>query len=117
MCLAMSKDVYARFVFGDFDYWHSRYLELIDRRPLLQLSNQEGLPRWLEGSGIDPWERGNRWVLEMARTRGAKKITLIALWDGKTIGDAPGGSAQMVQIARKAGTVDIVRIDAGQLLS
>jgi len=118
MCLAMPKDVYARFVFGDFDYWHSRYLELIDRRPLLQLSNQEGLPRWLEGSGIDPWERGNRWVLEMARTREApKKITLLALWDGKTVGDAPAGSAQMVQVARKAGTVDIVRIDAGQLLS
>jgi hypothetical protein len=76
MCLAMSKDVYARFVFGDFDYWHSRYLELIDRRPLLQLSNQEGLPRWLEGSGIDPWERGNRWVLEMARTREAPKKSL-----------------------------------------
>ena len=117
VCLPMPKDVYARFVFGDFDYWRSRYLELVGRRPLLQLSNQEGLPRWLEGSGIDPWERGNSWVLEMARTRGAKKITLIALWDGKTIGDAPGGTAQMVQIARKAGTVDIVRIDSSQLLS
>jgi len=75
------------------------------------------LPRWLEGSGIDPWERGNSWVLEMARTRSAKKITLIALWDGKAIGDAPGGTAQMVQIARKAGTGDIVRIDSSQLLS
>jgi hypothetical protein len=39
------------------------------------------------------------------------------LWDGKTVGDAPGGTAQMVQIARNAGTVDIVRIDANQLLS
>jgi hypothetical protein len=27
---------------------------------------------------------------EMAQTRDAKKVTLIALWDGKTIGDAPG---------------------------
>jgi hypothetical protein len=53
----------------------------------------------------------------MAQTRGAKKITLIALWDGKTEGDAPGGTAQLTQIARKAGTIDIVRIDAGQLLS
>jgi hypothetical protein len=53
----------------------------------------------------------------MARTRGAQKITLIALWDGKAIGNALGGTAQMVQPARKAGTVDIVRIDAGQLLS
>jgi hypothetical protein len=117
VCLPMPKDIYARFAFGDFDDWRSRYLELIGRRPILQLSNQEGLPRWLEGSGIDPWERGNSWILEMARTRGAKKITLIALWDGKTVGDAPGGTAQMVQIARNAGTVDIVRIDAGQLLS
>jgi hypothetical protein len=38
---------------------------------------------------------------------------LIALWDGKTI----GVTAQMVQIAREAGTVDIIYIDAGQLLS
>jgi hypothetical protein len=113
----MPKDVYARFVFENTDYWRSRYLELIGRRPLLQLSNEKGLPRWLEGSGIDPWERSNSWVLEMARTRGAKKITLIALWDGKAAGDAPGGTAQMVQIARQAGNVDIVRIDAGQLLS
>ncbi len=82
------------FRLGDFDDWRSRYLELIGRRPILQLSNQERLPRWLEGSGIDPWERGNSWVLEMARTRGAKKITLIALWDGNTVGDAPGGTAQ-----------------------
>jgi len=117
VCLPMPKDVYARSVFGDFDSWRSRYFELIGRRPPLQLSNQDGLPRWLEGSGIDPWERGNSWVLEMAQTRDAKKITLIALWDGKSVGDAPGGTAQMVQIAREAGTVDIVRIDAGQLLS
>ena len=117
VCLPMPKDVYARSTFGDFDSWRSRYFELIGRRPPLQLSNQEGLPRWLEGSGINPWERGNSWVLEMAQTRDAKKITLIALWDGKSIGDAPGGTAQMVQIAREAGTVDIVRIDAGQLLS
>jgi hypothetical protein len=117
VCLPMPKEIYARSVFGDFDSWRSRYLELIGRRPPLQLSSQEGLPRWLEGSGINPWERGNSWVLEMAQTRGAKKITLIALWDGKSLGDAPGGTAQMVQIARKAGTVDIVRIDSGQLLS
>jgi hypothetical protein len=113
----MPKDVYGRFAFGDFENWRSRYLELIGRRPLLHLSNREGLPQWLKGSGIDPWERGNRWVLEMARARGAKKITLIALWDGKPTGDGPGGTAHMVQIARRAGTVDIVRIDADQLRS
>ena len=56
-------------------------------------------------------------MLEMAQTRGAKKITLDCTVGSKTIGVAPGGTAQMVQIAREAGTVDIVSIDAGQLLS
>jgi hypothetical protein len=58
------------------------------RRQPLCLSDQEGLPRWLQASGFDPWERGNRWVLEMAQTSGAGKITLLALWDRNATGDA-----------------------------
>jgi hypothetical protein len=50
----------------------------------------------------------------MLPTRGAKKYFDCTV-DGKTMGDAPGGTAQMVDSA-KSGTVDIVRIDAGQLL-
>jgi hypothetical protein len=68
------------------------------RRPVLQLSNQEGLPRWLEGSGIDPWERGNSWVLEMCSHAQRQKNHFDCTVDGKAIGDAPGGTAQMVQI-------------------
>jgi hypothetical protein len=117
VCLPMQKDDFARLVFGDLDNWRARYLELVGRRPPLQLSDQEGLPRWLQGSGLDPWERGNRWVLEMAQTSGARKVTLIALWDGKATGDARGGTAHMVQIARDAGTIDVIPIDAGQLLT
>ena len=53
----------------------------------------------------------------MSQSEGAKKVTLVALWDGKDAGDAPGGTAQMVQLARDAGTVDVKIIDAAQLLT
>ena len=34
-------------------------------------------------------------------------MSLIAVWDENAIGDAKGGTAHMVQIARAAGTVDV----------
>jgi hypothetical protein len=34
-------------------------------------------------------------------------VSLIAIWDGNAIGDAKGGTAHMVQIARAAGTIDV----------
>jgi hypothetical protein len=53
----------------------------------------------------------------MAQASGARTVTLIALWDGKTTGDAPGGTAHMVGLARDAGTVVEDRIDASQLVA
>jgi hypothetical protein len=116
VCLPMPPGDFARLAFSDLDSWRTRFLKLVGERQPLLLSDQEGLPRWLQGSGFNPWERGNRWVLEMAQTSGARKVTLIALWDGKDAGDAPGGTAHMVRIAREAGMVDVVTIDAGQIL-
>ena len=52
----------------------------------------------------------------MALTAEAAQITLIALWDGKDEGDALGGTAHMVRLARDAGIVDIKVIDATRLL-
>jgi tetratricopeptide repeat protein len=115
ICLPMPKESFGRLVFSDEENWRARFLELASSRPVLQLSDQEDLPRWLRSSGLNAWERGNRWVLEMAQASGAVKVTLIVLWDGKTTGDAPGGTAHMVGLARDAGTVVEVRIDAGQL--
>jgi hypothetical protein len=118
LCLPMPSDDYAREVIGPLDNWRSRYLALsAPPRSVLQLSDQPRLPRWLDGSGLDPWERGNRWVLQMARTSGATKVTLLALWDQKPAGGGPGGTAHMVQLARDAGDVDIVVIGAEQLLA
>jgi len=52
----------------------------------------------------------------MARTSGAIKVTLIALWDGKPTAGPPGGTAHMVDIARNASDVDVRCIDATQLV-
>lgn len=117
LCLPMPSEDYARETFQEFDDWRSRYLNLLKPdRPTLVLSDRAGLPRWLDGAGADPWERGNRWVMQMALTSGAEKITLLALWDGKTEGDAPGGTADMLKLARNAGNVHVNVIDAKQLL-
>jgi hypothetical protein len=117
--LPMPKEIYARLTFGNgLDSWRTRFLELVWKREPVVFNDREGLPKWLVGSGFDPWERGNRWMLEMARTAGAARITLLALWDGKEQGEgAPGGTAHMVRIAQAAGDVDIVPIDTKPLVA
>jgi len=91
LCLPMPAADYARLEFQDLDAWRSRFLTFQrGQQTVLELSNREGLPRWLHGSGTNPWERGNRWVLQMALTAEAVRITLIALWDGKRRGRRPG---------------------------
>ena len=120
-CLPMPADKYASHTFGAVDEWRSRFLNLLDRtrerkRDVLEMSDQEGLPRWLQGTSVNPWERGNRWVLQMGLAAGAKRITLLALWDGELTGDDLGGTAQMVDLARSAGVIDVKVIDTRQLL-
>lgn len=117
ICLPMPAAAFAGGVFGGLDAWRRRFFDLLDSRRPLCLSDQAGLPRWLQASGFDPWERGNRWVLEMAQTFGTRKITLLALWDGNATGDAKGGTADMVRIARKTGVFDVRIIETAQLLT
>ena len=116
ICLPMPSDKFASFAFQNLDTWRTRFLDLQKSRNVLVLSDRDGLPRWLESSGVDSWERGNQWVMKMALTWGAERITLIALWDGKEAGDAPGGTAHMVRLAEDAGKVHIQRIDSLQLV-
>ena len=119
VCLPMPSDDYARLTFKDLDQWRSRFLDLRNDENVLVLSDQEGLPNWLHGADVDPWERGNRWVMQMALTSVTSKedkITLIALWDGKKRGDKPGGTAHMVELARDAGEVHVKIIESTKLL-
>lgn len=119
MCLPMPADDYSREVFGNQDGWRGRFLNLHRARrkdAVLELSNTTALPRWLQGTPANHWERGNRWVLQMLLTSGADMATLLALWDGNE-GSAPGGTAHMVRIARDAGTVFVERIDTTEFLA
>lgn len=120
LCLPMPAADYVRLTYEDMDDWRSRFLNLQRSCAALELSDRAGLPRWLhgtEGTKINPWERGNRWVLQMGLTSEAEEVTLIALWDRRREGDAPGGTAHMVQLARDAGRVHINIIDAQKLLA
>ena len=117
ICLPMPVDDFARLAFENLDSWRARFLDLRGHHKILELSDRAELPRWLQGTHMDFWERGNCWVMQMALSWGAERITLIALWDGKDTGDAPGGTAQMVQLARDAGTVRIRSIHTKELLS
>jgi hypothetical protein len=119
VCLPMPSEPYVQWAFVDFDDWRSRYFDLIDGRKLdqglLVLSQERGLPRWLQASGVDPWERGNHWVNQLALTWGAQRLSLVALWDGKPTGDRPGGTAHMVRLARESGRMRVMTIDIASL--
>lgn len=119
VCLPMPSDTYVQWAFDKFDDWRNRYLDLVegrrDDKGLLVLSPQAGLPRWLQASGVDPWERGNRWVCQLALTWGAQKLSLVALWDGKDSGDRSGGTAHMVRLARDSGRMRLLTIDVSSL--
>ncbi|MFC7738254.1 tetratricopeptide repeat-containing protein [Roseomonas sp. GCM10028921] len=114
VCLPMPAEDFARSALP-LDGWRGRFWRLLEGAAPLQLSDQEGLPRWLQGTDTNPWERGNRWVLEMARSAGARRLTLLALWDGQTAGDGPGGTGHMVELARSAGNVELVVADPATL--
>ncbi|MCB1896995.1 MAG: hypothetical protein H6945_13285 [Zoogloeaceae bacterium] len=115
VCLPMPPADFARTAFADCEPWRARFLDLMRDADVMQLSDRAGLPHWLAGRDVDPWERGNRWVVKLAQSWGADEVVLVALWDGLDIGDGPGGTAQMVALARAAGDWRIEVIDAGDL--
>ncbi len=116
VCLPMPAENFAAETFQTLDDWRSRFLELQQQGlRILELSDRPGLPRWLEGSNTDPWDRGNRWVMQMARTWKAERLSLIALSEESGGGEV-GGTEQMVQLARAAGNVDVKLVDSKQLL-
>lgn len=53
------KKLYLRMAFGSLDEWRSRFFTR-QRQLALRLSDQEGLPRGLEGTGLNSWERGKK---------------------------------------------------------
>ena len=119
LCLPLPPDVVAQHAFAQADRWRSRFLAVVQSHQagLLQLSVDAELPRWLQGRpGIDPWERGNRWVMQLAQSWDAQRVTLLALWDGQDAGST-GGTAHMVRMAKALGRFELDVIDSQQLLA
>ena len=119
VCLPMPAADFGRLLFEHDDSSRSRYLDIISPsqgRTVLTLSDQPGLPKWLVGTGADPWSRGNAWVMQMAASWGADRVTLLAFWDGHDGADGDSGTAHLVKLARNEGNIHIERIDPAQLL-
>ena len=117
VCLPMPAADFGRLLFEHDDSSRSRYLDIISPsqgRTVLTLSDQPGLPKWLVGTGADPWSRGNAWVMRMAASCGADRVTLFAFWDGS---DGDSGTAHLVNLARNEGNIHIERIDPAQVLA
>jgi hypothetical protein len=116
LLLALPKEQFAAasVVDGGPD-WVQRFQTLCERLDIQVLADGEQLPAWLATrDGYSIWSRNNRWILHSALARGDTDITLIVLWDGQGE-DGPGGTRDMVQLARSRG-VGVVRLDAAQLL-
>jgi hypothetical protein len=117
LCLPMPAEAVAQQAFAAADRWRTRFLAVVKahEKGLLQLADDAELPRWLQGRpGLDPWERGNRWVMQQAQAWGAQRVTLLALWDGQDDGHT-GGTAHMVRMARALGRFELDIIDCRPL--
>lgn len=79
--------------------WRERYLAL--RARLDEPPHEADAELGPLAAGEDPWERGNRWLLERALAHGAKRLRFITLWDGGGA-DGPGGTRDMVEAVRRA---------------
>ena len=111
LCLPIPSDSFSKsYLLNLPNEWKSRYLNLVSKHEqthtVLQLSDIDDLPRWLSGAGIDRWERGNNWVLQIALaelTNSKDRVTLLVLWDGLPQDPkSKGGTAHMYEIAEQA---------------
>lgn len=96
--------------------WVERFnkLSLRLQKNIRVLSLYKELPRWLRNkTDYSIWQRNNLWTLYNALTYGASKVTLMALWNGES-GDGPGGTADMVDQAKKHGA-KFIHIDTNKL--
>ena len=120
MCLPIPTAEYVRKTYDRFPEWRSRFIDLLqERTSVLELSDRAELPNWLAEPPRDPpidfWERGNRWVLAMARALNPVRAYLMVLWDGARNSAHTGGTAHMVSLAEQTDEFQIDRIDTTTL--
>ncbi len=107
LLLASSRDTFVRASVADAGLaWMSRFDRLVEThatRYLVDARTGLELPPWLRAvPGYSIWERSNLWLLHAALDHGARKVVVIALWNGEG-GDGPGGTADLIERARSRG--------------
>jgi hypothetical protein len=83
--------------------WVERFTRQINANPPVILSDDAELPVWaadIPDYGV--YQRGNIFMMENALFGSNADVTLLALWNGKA-GDGPGGTADMVALAKAQG--------------
>jgi hypothetical protein len=96
--------------------WVERYEALCDRLPPRVLQDVEALPAWLaDKPGYDIWQRNSLWLMFSALATRARRCSLLALYNPDLDPDGPGGTAHLVQEARKWGFKSL-ELDARELL-
>jgi hypothetical protein len=97
--------------------WVERYHALCDRLSPAVLQQTEALPGWLaDRPGYDVWQRNNLWLMFSALADNARRLTLIALYNPERDPAGPGGTAHLVDEARRWGFKS-VQLDARALLA
>jgi hypothetical protein len=95
--------------------WVDRFNHLCDSGTVKVLADTPELPSFLNANRkYEIWARSNMWMLNHALTRGGTNVVLVALWDGESSGDGPGGTADMVGRARERGA-KVIHIDTKAL--
>jgi len=111
--LALPRDRYvAESVQDGGPDWVARFNTICERVPPVILGSSADVPPWMsEVRGYSIWQRNNLWTLSSALARDNTDVTLMLVWDGKGEGDGPGGTADMVRLARQRGVKVLDRID------
>ncbi|MBI1394366.1 MAG: hypothetical protein GC151_00175 [Betaproteobacteria bacterium] len=96
--------------------WSGRFDRLCrDTPPEILPADQADALAGTASRDMSIWQLGNLWLLESALALGARRLTLIALWDGAE-GDGPGGTADLVERAEARGCRCVI-LPAERLLS
>jgi hypothetical protein len=90
-------------------HWQQRFESALAASALHVMPVERGA----RGTGRNPYEENNLWMLEAASRFGQDKLDFIALWDGEG-GDGEGGTQHMLeQVSHRGGRVH--RIDIREL--
>jgi hypothetical protein len=96
--------------------WETRYQELCEKGAPRVLQSSLALPNWLINKPqYTVWIRNNLWMLFSAVATGARKQTVIALFNEERDEDGPGGTKHLLVTARAYG-LKTVPVDARPLL-